>query len=297
MPARLTAYLPDRAAIVRILDDDGTWTLGRAPDCRLVLDHPSISRLHAQLYREGSHWRLQDAGSKNGCFVDGERVGEALLDAACWLRLGDLYCEYELLPAGAARTLAQRTQTRRADSALLLQRAAAADDLDGLLGNTLAAALELSGCERGFLLLGAEGALAVRAAVGIDARLLGRAEFSGSVGAVSRALAERRPVVVNDIGAAPWLRERGSVVSAGIRALACVPMWEDGDAGRHRLIGAVYVDSCRAHAQIAELDLDLLRAFVDAMALRIATAAAAQDLGSLAAAAVDWPAPVAGAGA
>ena len=53
--------------------DDGAL-FGRAPECRVRLRDKSISRQHARLERDGDRWRLVDAGSRNGVFVDDERV-------------------------------------------------------------------------------------------------------------------------------------------------------------------------------------------------------------------------------
>lgn len=48
-------------------------TLGRAADCDLVLPERQISRYHARVeYDDG--YELRDLGSKNGTFVNGERV-------------------------------------------------------------------------------------------------------------------------------------------------------------------------------------------------------------------------------
>ncbi len=51
----------------------------RAPVADVVLDHPSISRLHAAVCYEGrAHaWRVLDLGSAHGTFVDGRPVGKA----------------------------------------------------------------------------------------------------------------------------------------------------------------------------------------------------------------------------
>jgi pSer/pThr/pTyr-binding forkhead associated (FHA) protein/tetratricopeptide (TPR) repeat protein len=48
----------------------GPLTIGRASACDLRLQHPSISRRHAQLMRQGERFTLRDLGSQNGTFVN-----------------------------------------------------------------------------------------------------------------------------------------------------------------------------------------------------------------------------------
>lgn len=278
MPARLTCYLPDRAAQVRVLADAGVVRLGRDPECEILVDHPSVSRAHAQIDGGPSPPELLDLGSKNGSFVDGVRVSRRALGEDCWLRFGDVYCEFECLSAAQARALEQQASRRRATSAVLQRQAAAQPRFDLVLEETLRAAAELAGCERGFLLLGDPGSMRVRCAIGLDRGAPGAAAFDGSSAAVTRALETGQPVFANDTGSAPWLRERASVVGGGIRALACVPLRDGGSA-----IGALYLDSRRASARITELDAELLVEFVERMALAIAVRRAGEDLGSLAA--------------
>jgi pSer/pThr/pTyr-binding forkhead associated (FHA) protein len=48
-------------------------TLGRAPDCDLVIEDPTVSRLHAS-FRQEPHtgmWQVVDAESHNGTFQAG----------------------------------------------------------------------------------------------------------------------------------------------------------------------------------------------------------------------------------
>jgi len=54
-------------------------TLGRDPIADIVLEDPEVSRHHAKLTRIAAGYQLQDMGSTNGTFVDGQRMaGEAL---------------------------------------------------------------------------------------------------------------------------------------------------------------------------------------------------------------------------
>lgn len=61
--------------------------LGRAPNCDVVLLLPTVSKLHAYFQLGPSGWGLVDSRSRNGTFINGERLeaGEARA-----LREGDL---------------------------------------------------------------------------------------------------------------------------------------------------------------------------------------------------------------
>lgn len=62
-----------------ILQDTGEEiTLGRSPDCHISIPVRWISRLHATLRYQDRQFILEDAGSKNGLFVNGQRVVKPL---------------------------------------------------------------------------------------------------------------------------------------------------------------------------------------------------------------------------
>jgi DNA-binding response OmpR family regulator len=48
--------------------------LGRDSTCQVSLPSRWISRVHARLRREGNHYLVEDAKSKNGIFVNGQRI-------------------------------------------------------------------------------------------------------------------------------------------------------------------------------------------------------------------------------
>lgn len=273
MPARLTVHLPERAAQSRLLRDGDRLRVGRSGDCGLCLDHPSISRSHADLLGRGGSWSLHDLGSKNGTHVDGRAVDSAELTRDCWLRLGDLYCEFELVDDAVAASEDARRDARRARATALTVGLRQATGFPGLLESSLRAVIELAQCQRGFLLLRDEDGYAIRAQQAIDPRQLASRSFSGSAGAVDRCLREGVAVVVNDIGDEAWLAERASVVAGNLRALVCIPL-SDGD----HPFGAIYADRSGPGAAITTLDLELLQAFAERAALYIVARQASDAL-------------------
>jgi pSer/pThr/pTyr-binding forkhead associated (FHA) protein len=49
-------------------------TIGRSPENDIHIDNLAVSNFHARIIREGSQYFIQDLGSLNGTFVDGQKV-------------------------------------------------------------------------------------------------------------------------------------------------------------------------------------------------------------------------------
>jgi len=274
MPARLIAHPPEQAAIVRQLRPGEVLRIGRAADNDLRIDHPSVSRAHAELAGDAGGWRLRDLASKNGTYAEGHAVqGDVRLGDACWLRFGDVHCEFAPLSEADLSIEEQGRLTRRAIATAHTARIGGLTRLGDLLDATLRSVVELAQCDRGFLLLASGEDFDVRSHVSLDPERLARREFSGSVGAVRRTLAQRAAVVVNDVEREGWLAARASVAAAGIRALVCLPLLEG-----ERVLGAVYADRGTDGPAITTLDLELLRAFTEHAAVWIAARRASEEL-------------------
>ncbi|MDQ6603698.1 MAG: FHA domain-containing protein [Chloroflexota bacterium] len=63
-------------------------TIGRASENDLVLDHPQVSRRHAQVRWNGSQYVISDLNSTNGVYVNGERLREAALPEGARVQIG-----------------------------------------------------------------------------------------------------------------------------------------------------------------------------------------------------------------
>lgn len=62
--------------------------LGRSAEADIKLDDPGISRRHARFIREENTYRVEDLDSRNGTFLNGERVKSAALTGGDKIQLG-----------------------------------------------------------------------------------------------------------------------------------------------------------------------------------------------------------------
>jgi pSer/pThr/pTyr-binding forkhead associated (FHA) protein len=69
------------------LDGDLT-TAGRHPDSDIFLDDVTVSRRHAEFYRQGGFFTVRDVGSLNGTYVNRERIEEAQLSGGDEVQIG-----------------------------------------------------------------------------------------------------------------------------------------------------------------------------------------------------------------
>ena len=65
--------------------DKSVCVLGKAAEADVPLDNPFVSRMHARILRDGARFQLRDLGSKNGTYVNGERLSSD----GRWLKGGD----------------------------------------------------------------------------------------------------------------------------------------------------------------------------------------------------------------
>lgn len=97
-------YLTGTAGLLKgrrnVIDAEGL-VLGRDPGCSVQIDDPGVSREHARVFlHNGSVW-VQDAGSRNGVFVNDKRVVRPkTVSPGDDIRVGDHSFTIELAEAG-----------------------------------------------------------------------------------------------------------------------------------------------------------------------------------------------------
>jgi hypothetical protein len=89
-----------------IVEEDSPAFIGSGEAATIRIVRPGISRRHAVISYDGSTWKFEDAGSRNGSFSDGDRVHLITIDGPTSLYLGHP-SDGELLtltPVGASST-------------------------------------------------------------------------------------------------------------------------------------------------------------------------------------------------
>src|SRR3569623_313044 len=71
-----------------IMDPQNKTRIGRGTECTIMLTDALCSRVHAVLNREDGAWWVRDSNSRNGTFVNGQKIDEAVLDEGHNLRVG-----------------------------------------------------------------------------------------------------------------------------------------------------------------------------------------------------------------
>jgi len=256
------------------------YTVGRSSGNELCYpDDSGLSRQHFALEQRDGQWVVRDLGSKNGTFVNGERITEAhVLGRSDRITAGHLIVEF-----------ADRVENPlAANTVVFVERKAAtpvsttvAESLKGLEGGGHMAALinagkELSGhkplselfetilklsidavgAARGVLMTLENGELQLRAAKG------GGLQMSSEVR--DRVIEEKRSVLVRDAQLDEAFAERQSIVQQQIRSMLAVPLQTDT-----RVIGLIYLDSPHFVHEFTKDDLNLLTVMANIAAIRI----------------------------
>ena len=86
-PPALTIEVDGRSHILQ--DSDDAVTIGRELPAQIVVPRPGVSRVHVRVQRDGGHWLVTDAGSRNGIYLAGQRVESVIVDSRLVVHMGD----------------------------------------------------------------------------------------------------------------------------------------------------------------------------------------------------------------
>ena len=232
------------------------FEIGRRETNDLRLAGSEVSRDHAEITVDGTRFTLKDRNSRYGTYVNGEQVTDRVLVHGDRIRLGRSGgAEMVFLLADNQPPVDRATTTAIGDlrqiAALLegLRALGSGRVLDDVLSLVLDSAIEVSGAERGFIMLSAVEELEFKMARG-----RGHTTLSGVSFATSRKIPEEvfrtgEPRIVADLLDGDLANVHMGTVALGIRNVLCVPLRlvryvdKAENVGEERRIGVLYLDS------------------------------------------------------
>jgi phosphoserine phosphatase RsbU/P len=257
--------------------DKPLFTIGRRSETDLRLSGADISRVHAEIAVENGGWTIRDKQSRFGTFVNGEKHSEKVLAHGDQIRLGQagdteiVFFTDDEAPSSERSAVSAASDLRQMAALLEGLRALGSGRvLDEVLAMVLDSAIEVTGAERGFIMLAnREQVLEFKLA-----RARGKVTLPGRTFETSRKIPETvfatgRQTIVEDLLDGDLAQLHTGTVALGIRHVLCTPLRlvryvERADQkGADEIIGVLYLDSRErgalrsAHAQAA---LDTLSA-------------------------------------
>jgi phosphoserine phosphatase RsbU/P len=237
--------------------DKPLFTIGRRTETDLRLSGADISRLHAEITVEHGRCTLRDKQSRFGTFVNGERTMERVLEHGDRIRFGQSgEMEIAFFLTDAAPSVERSAMTAAGElrqmAALLegLRALGSGRVLDEVLALVLDSAIDVTGAERGFIMLaGADGQLEFKLA-----RARGKVTLPGRTFATSRKIPEAvfstgQQTIVEDLLDGDLAELHTGTVALGIRHVLCTPLRlvryvETAEQrGADEAIGVLYLDS------------------------------------------------------
>ncbi len=263
-------------------------TIGRAEDQTICIPHRSLSRSHARIEQQENSFFITDLQSKNGTFVNGQRVQRREIRHGDTITLGDLdllfrttsfaSLEKTVLAAEprAVRPLVRAPITKlarrpdgdahgdtharvRARLRILIEVAKllpASDDTDTLLRKVLELLFQILEVDRGAVLLldQATNKFVPRVIKTSTPQSGNTPVFSQNI--IDFVLEHSVAALFADAVSDPRVGAAQSIVLQSIRASMCVPLRPKDD-----IIGLLYVDNQKSAHLYSEEDLEFLVAF------------------------------------
>jgi len=296
MPQQAASELSDFPCLI-VVDPNGHRTrveirpipfkIGRQPDNDLILRDTRASRRHAQILFEGGQYVIEDADSRHGTFVNGQRAQRQALRPSDRIEFG-VPDSYQLIfTVGSAEVAglmeqapSSETQVTRTGAGGSLSKLRAvlevARTLQGsfstgdVLNSVVDAALTVTGADRGFLLLRNADDLEMKVARDRHGKPLAESDLRVPRRVIHRALQHRRELLSMNFDpmATGEVRPEHSVADLELRSVVCIPLvrirttsGEDTSvvSAQNDTVGVLYMDSRVAAADLSGGNRELLQ--------------------------------------
>jgi transcriptional regulator with GAF, ATPase, and Fis domain len=144
------------------------------------------------------------------------------------------------------------------------KRLAGETDLTRLLEAIMDAVIEITGAQRGFLILVDDGKVKLQTARNFGRTQVEKPELQVSQTVVRSVIQSGRPLLTDNAGHDPRFADAGSVNALKLTSILSVPL-----RVQDRVLGALYVDNAARRSVFGEKEKETLTAFADQAAITI----------------------------
>jgi len=275
---------PNQGLVHNIGDD--TLTMGRDTECTIQILDKGASRKHAEIFRIGEMCFIRDLSSRNGTFVNDEKVGEELLREGDRVQIGSTVLVFESSAQVKGETKGIRfTEASEEEFGQTLELRL--DDLAGFeddkqkpggrdtanfralyrLGKIVSAERDeqqlmdkslkfMAGelpADNLYLFTRDEVSNNLVAKARLDLESSGTVPVSRTI--IRRCIAEQRSILTSDAALDARFKTGDSIILNRIRSVVCVPL-----VSQERIRGVLYLSSSRVGQSFVEEDLELATA-------------------------------------
>jgi transcriptional regulator with GAF, ATPase, and Fis domain len=255
-------------------------TIGRALGNDVAVQTPGIADTHAQVLFDGRDFNLEEVDKTGEILVNGKKKRRARLVHGDRLTLGDAELTFSMFDEPARETPPQSAQKNGPESGSgspsmqlagvrklyeFSEKLMTMKQLDELLEAMLDAVLEVTGGEKGLILLmddaleaekSGEGKPVVRAS-----RHVNKESITNTAGVISDSIVRRvletgKAIIVSDALSDTQFGSSESVVALRLSSVMCAPLVSQG-----HVTGAMYVGNDRVKGLFERSQLDVLSIF------------------------------------
>jgi transcriptional regulator with GAF, ATPase, and Fis domain len=239
-------------------------SIGRAGGNDVCLDAAGVADYHAQIVFDGRDFSLDEVDPVAEIQINAKRKRRARLQHNDKLLIGTAELVFSMLeeaeaPGGQRGTREDIAQAEIVGLRRLYQfseRLLVTRDVQSLLETVLDGAIEVTGAERGFVLLLRDNKPEVRAARNLRQESVPDAVRQLSDSIVAKVVETRRPIIVADAMSDQVFSRSDSVMHLKLSSVLCAPLIAGGE-----LLGLLYLGNDRVANLFPPRALDLVTIF------------------------------------
>ncbi len=250
-------------------------TIGRDEANDVVVRDPLVDAVHAHILHDGKNHQILATEGRNTFFVNGRRRSKHKLSDGDLLRFGDAEIQF-LEKEPAAENISTRHSQGAGDYQKLFEvarRILNETDLAVVLENLMDVVVEITGADKGFLILAQNGKLDIKVARNVNRENIAQAVDQVSDSIISRVVRSKKPLIVSDALNHEEFSTARSVMDLNLNSVMCVPLLDRGN-----LIGLIYVGNSNIRGLFVQQTLEILTVFSSLASLVVRNALILNEL-------------------